>query len=184
MFSVVFFLLCLNLLILSLPLLALGSQYTSVNPGLCVHESIQYNLLGVWSFFRIFCFFLVDCLGRWNYLMWLVSCRKQEIPTSRDHNRPQVYVEYFITRYTSTSIRLIHLCQGYHDHCGFTGNDRGCKGWGWLIIVKVWVSEQGMGITCFVLFLCYCSLLFHDWCTTFLVSSFVFLFCLPCLWSL
>ena len=39
-------------------------------------------------------------------------------------------VEYFIIHYTSTSIRLPHLCQGYHDHCVVTANDGEWESWG------------------------------------------------------
>ena len=38
-------------------------------------------MLGVWSFFRIFCFFLHDCLGGWSQPMWLVSCKRQGMLT-------------------------------------------------------------------------------------------------------
>ena len=41
---------------------------------------------------------------------------------SRGHTRSEVWVEYNIP-YTSTSIRLPHLCQGYHGHCAVTSID-------------------------------------------------------------
>ena len=64
--SVSFFLLGLNLLILSLPLLGLGSKSTSLSPGFCVRRPRQYNTI-CWEldlFSRFFCFFLDDLLGR------------------------------------------------------------------------------------------------------------------------
>ena len=36
---------------------------------------------------------------------------------SRVLTRSQVLVEYSIIPYTSTSIALPHMCQGYHGHC-------------------------------------------------------------------
>ena len=46
-----------------------------------IMKTIRYDLLGAWSFFQIFCFFLDDCLGRWIQWMWLVSCRRQGMLT-------------------------------------------------------------------------------------------------------
>ena len=45
LFSVLFFLLGLSLLILSLTLLGLGSKSTSLNPGRCVHRPRQYDTI-------------------------------------------------------------------------------------------------------------------------------------------
>ena len=42
---------------------------------------------------------------------------------SRPLTRFQVKVEYSIIPYTFMSIRLPHLCEGYHDHCSTTAND-------------------------------------------------------------
>ena len=39
------------------------------------------------------------------------------------HTRCQVYVEYFIILYTSTFIRLPHLCQEFYIHCIAIIND-------------------------------------------------------------
>ena len=47
--SVVFFLLGLSLLILSLPLLGLGSKSTSLSPGFCVRKPRQYDTI-YWEF--------------------------------------------------------------------------------------------------------------------------------------
>ena len=46
---------------------------------------------------------------------------------SRAHTRSQVCVEYNIIPYTSTSITLSHLCQGYHGHYIVTSSDGGIR---------------------------------------------------------
>ena len=68
-------------MILSLPLLMLGSKSTFLSTEFCVCRSRQYNMLGFWSFFRVNCLFLVDWLGGWSQWMWQVSCRRQGIVT-------------------------------------------------------------------------------------------------------
>ena len=84
---------------------------------------------------------------------------------SRACTRSQILVEYFINPYTSTSIRLHYLCQGYHYHCVATANHGGWEDWGWFINVTVWVEGQGVGIMFFLfsvlLFSC-CQLFFDD----------------------
>ena len=63
---------------------------------------------------------------------------------SRARTRSQVEVEYNIIPYTSTSITLPYLWQGYHGHCIVTSNDRKLGGgsfilrfgwgiWGWVL---------------------------------------------------
>ena len=76
-------LLCFSILILSLPLLGLGSKSTSLSPGFCVRRPRQYDTI-CWELDLIsgfFVFFLVDGLGGWNQQMWLVSCRRQGMLT-------------------------------------------------------------------------------------------------------
>ena len=54
----------------------IGTQPNLPWLGLCRQAKvIQYNLLGVLSFFQIFCLFLDDCLGRQSQWMLLMSCR-------------------------------------------------------------------------------------------------------------
>ena len=67
---------------------------------------------------------------------------------SRALTRFQVKVEYFIIPYTSTSIRLPHLCEGYHDHCSTTAND-GKVGEG-VIYVKIMGGGTGGGYHIFL----------------------------------
>ena len=58
------FLPCFSMLILSLPLLGLGSKSTFHSPGFCVRSSKQYNMI-CWELDLIsgfFVFFLVYCL--------------------------------------------------------------------------------------------------------------------------
>ena len=74
----------------------------------------------------------------------------------RAHTRSQVWVEYNIIRHTSTSIALLHLCQGYHGnyillycHSKWWGDG---KVGAWFIYVRDWVGDQGMDITFFSIF--------------------------------
>ena len=57
LFSVMFFLLGLSVSILSLPLLGLGSKFTSYSPGFCVSRPKQYNT--IWWEFNLFAEFFV-----------------------------------------------------------------------------------------------------------------------------
>ena len=54
------------MLMLSLPLLGLGSKSTSLSLEFCVHRPRQYGTicLEVGFDFCILCFFLVDCFGQ------------------------------------------------------------------------------------------------------------------------
>ena len=67
-------------------------------------KAIWFNLLKVWSFFRIFCFLLADYLDWLSQWMWLVSCRRQrcwlkglqEIPSVSwiFHNSLHLHIHY------------------------------------------------------------------------------------------
>ena len=70
---------------LSLPLLGLGFKSTSLNPGFCWFSS----LFGVESHFWVLCLFLVNNLGGWNQLMWLVSSRRQGMLTVEPTRDPK-----------------------------------------------------------------------------------------------
>ena len=62
------FLPCFCMLILSLPLLGLGSKSTSLSPGFCVRRPRQYDTI-CWKFDLISGFFdfsWLIVLGRWN----------------------------------------------------------------------------------------------------------------------
>ena len=62
------FLPCFCILILSLPLLGLGSKSTSLSPGFCVRRPRQYDTI-CWKFDLISGFFVFSwliVLGRWN----------------------------------------------------------------------------------------------------------------------
>ena len=57
--------------------------------------------------------------------------QEAEDADSTARTRSQVWNEYNIIPYTSTSITLPHLCQGYHGHCIVTvSNEGGGGGWG------------------------------------------------------
>ena len=56
--------------------------YLSQSWVLCTQlKAFRHNSLGVESYFWVFCFSLVKCLGRWNQEMWLASRWKQGILT-------------------------------------------------------------------------------------------------------
>ena len=88
---------------------------------------------------------------------------------SRAHTRSQVSVEYNIIPYTSTSITLPHLCQGYHSHCVVTSSDGGMGklGASSFILGFGWGDRGGYHIfsifcSVFVLLLTVLSWLVHD----------------------
>ena len=56
---------------------------------------------------------------------------------SRACTRSQVYVEYNIIPYTSTSIKFPHFFQRYHGHCIVTSSDGGGGGMGGLGVVHL-----------------------------------------------
>ena len=68
--------------------------------------------------------------------------KKMSISVIRACTRSQVWVKYNIIPYTSTSIKLPHLCQGYHSHCIATSSDGGWEGWGCFIYVRFWVGAR------------------------------------------
>ena len=84
---------------------------------------------------------------------------------SRARIRSQVWVEYNIIPYTSTSITFPHLCQGYYGHCIVASSNEEMgrlEGGSFVRICGEGGRGQGLGIMfflCFVLFLCCC------WCS-------------------
>ena len=50
--------------------------------------------------------------------------------TQRPTPDPKCELNYNTIPYTSTSMTLPHLCQGYHGHCVFTSSDGGEGGGG------------------------------------------------------
>ena len=79
---------------------------------------------------------------------------------SRAHTRSQVLVEYDIIPYTSTSITLPDLCQGYHGHCIVTSSD-GEGGMGWLgngsFMLGFGWWDRGWVSYFFYFLLCFCA---------------------------
>ena len=77
----------------------------------------------------------------------------------RAHTRSQVQAEYFISPYRM-SIRLSHLCQGCHDHCVATANDKGNgKVERWFIYVRVWVGDMMWVSYAFYFLFCFFDIL-------------------------
>ena len=91
LFSVVVLFHCLNIFILPLPLLGLGSKSTSLSLGFCVSRPWEHDTICLWLIiFLILRFFLVDCLSGRNQWMWLMSCRRQGV-LSQEHGPDPLY---------------------------------------------------------------------------------------------
>ena len=59
----------------------LTKSQRSYTEGQISSRYVPFFYMGVESHFWVFYFFLVNCLGRWNQSMWLVSCRRQGMLT-------------------------------------------------------------------------------------------------------
>ena len=81
-------------------------------------------------FFQDFLFLLRWLLG-WMESMHVAGVLQEAGDADlRVHTRSQVLVEYSIIRYTSVSIALPYMCQGYHGHCIGSLIDEGWGGCG------------------------------------------------------
>ena len=182
LFSAVFFLLGLSLLVLSLLLLGVGSKSTSLSPGFCVHRPREYHtIFGSLIFFKDFPFLLGWLFGQMESMD--VAGVLQEAGGADSHTRSQVWVEYNILPHTSTSIIFPAMCQEYYDHCIVTSSNERWESLGWFIYARVSVGGIGGGIIFvlfFVLFLCCCKLFLHGW---YMTVHYIF-FVLPFLLSL
>ena len=126
LFSAGVFLPYFSMLILSLPLLGLGSKYTSLRPGFCVHRPKQYNTtsweLSLISEFFDF-FWLIDWADGISKCGWCLAGGRG-CWLKGPHQIPSVSWIYIIL-YTSTFIRLPHFCNKFYVHCIVITNDRG-----------------------------------------------------------
>ena len=130
LFSVVFFVLGCSLLILSLPLLKLGSKSTCLCSGFCVRRPRQYSVIS-WEFdifWGFFCFFLVHCLGRWSQWMCLLCNRMRGILTQGPAPDPKCKLNissssHFHIHYTASFVPRISwsLC----CYCKWWGRSEG-----------------------------------------------------------
>ena len=186
LFSSGVFLSYFSMLILSLPLLGLGSKSTSLSPGFCVRRPRQYDTI-CWELDLISGFFVFFLLIVWadgiNKCGWCLA-GDRGCWLKGPHQIPSVswICHHF---YTSTFTRLPHLYQEFYVHCIVITNGWG-DGWfitgcgaggGYYLVVFVFVFF----FTCvFVLCFLMSSVPLHDSCC---VCFFVFLF-LFCLWSL
>ena len=134
---------------MSLPLLGLGSQYVGQENTIQFVQSLIC--------FQDFLFLLGWLFGQMESMD--VACALQEAgdADSRAHTRSQVWVEYNIIPYTSTSITLPHLCQGHHGHCIVTSSDGGMGrlGGGSFILGFGW-GDRGWVYFFYFLF-CFCA---------------------------
>ena len=135
------------MMILTLPLLGLGSKSTSLSPGFCVCRPRQYDTI-CWKLNLISGFFVFSgyLIGRMESINVAGVLQEAGDADSRARTRSQLSVEYFIFHCTFTFIRLSHLYQEFCVHCIVIVND-GWMGWvgGWLIYIRVWVGGQGVG---------------------------------------
>ena len=131
-------------------------------------------------FFRIFCFFLVDCLSGWSQWMWLVSCRRQEMLTQGSAPDPKFKLNI------SSFLALLHPL-----YCLICAKDviiiglllqmiSGGKVGGWFVYVWVWVGEQGARI---IFFWCFwavvnCFFMTGAWCCVCFFVPFLLSLCL------
>ena len=141
--------LCFIMLILSLPLLGLGSKSTSLNHGFYV--VFQGNTIrSVWSRISFLDSFLADCLGGGNQQMWLVSCRRQGmlIQGLASDLKCKLIISSFLTllhflnclsctRNPISTVLLLLMMLGWY---------RWRRGGG-VFIIRVWMGGQGFGIT-------------------------------------
>ena len=138
----------------------IGAQPNLSWLGLCRQaKAIQYDLLGVLSFFQIFCFFLDDCLDRQSQWMWLMSWRWHGVLTQG--HAPDLKCELNITSF----LTLPHPLD-----CPICAKDimvtvlllpviGGWEGWGMVHLSQGLGGGQGVGIIFFLLFvlvLCCC----------------------------
>ena len=154
-------------------------------------KAIWFNLLKVWSFFRIFCFLLADYLDWLSQWMWLVSCRRQrcwlkglqEIPSVSwiFHNSLHLHIHYTASFLPRISWALC-CCWKWCGNGKVQGGG-GAEGRGVHLVVFDW-GDRGC-ITFFqgvsVLLLIVLTGVVYDSCC---VCFFVPFFCFLCLWSL
>ena len=154
-------------------------------------KAIWFNLLKLWSFFRIFCFLLADYLDWLSQWMWLVSCRRQrcwlkglqEIPSVSwiFHNSLHLHIHYIASFLPRISWALC-CCWKWCGNGKVEGGGGGREGGSF---VSVWLGGQGVHNIFFqavsVLLLIVLTGVVYDSCC---VCFFVPFFCFLCLWSL
>ena len=119
-------------------------------------KAIQYDFLGVRSFFRFFCFFLNNILGGQSQWMWLVSWRRQGMLTQGPAPDP---------RYKLNIISFLTLLHSLH--CLICTKDimnmllqvmGGWEVWVFFYICQGVGGGQGVGVIFFFYFLfCFCA---------------------------
>ena len=193
LFSSAVFLPYFSMLILSLPLLGLGSKSTSLSPGFCVRRPRQYDTIcwelnlisGFFAFFWLIVW--ADginkcgwCLagGRW---CWLKGVHQIPSVSWTVHHSLHFHMFYIVL------FGLGILCPLY---CYYEWWGHGIGGV-WLIHIKVWVGSQGLAIISYFVFICayvfwsLVSCLFFKWvehdscCVCFFVYYLFSLFLVP-----
>ena len=143
----------------------MGWKSAILSPGLCVRRSRLYNTI-CWEFDLFSGFFVYSWIIVWadgvNGYGWCLAGDKgyglnglQQIP---------IEVECNTIPYTSTSIGLPHLCQGYHDPSVVTAKDGGIRrlGGGGFVYIRVWRGGgEEIGIVVFLFF--NCSVMVRTW---------------------
>ena len=158
------FLLCLNILILSQPVLGLGSKSKSLNPGFRVCRLRQFNRI-YWrfDFLNICCF--IDYLGRWNQWMLVLSWRRQGMLIEGPTPYPNCMLNI------SSIVTLLGVLDWWSSLCCYCKRWEDGKGGGWIIYVRVLKWEEGISIMFFTFFLVFALLVIvlswlvhHDCC--------------------
>ena len=78
-----------SMLILSLPLLGLGSKSTALTPVFCVRRPVQYDTVAVESHFWVVCFFSGELFGWMESINMAGVFRKQGMLTQGPGPEPE-----------------------------------------------------------------------------------------------
>ena len=126
------------------------------------------------------------CFGRSQWIL-LVSCRKlgkvTQVPAPDPKCKLNVSLSLTCFPYTSITISLPQMCQGY-NHCAVTANDRG--GWkGWhgggpgSFMLKFGLRGKGWDWNSLYFLFCFCAVvncsswLVHDSCSIYFFVPFL-----------
>ena len=148
LFSSSVFLPYFSILILSLPLLGLGSKSTSLSPGFCVRRPRQYDTIcwelnlisGFFAFFWLIVW--ADGINKCGWCLaggrgcWLNGPNKIPSVSWIFHHSLHFHI-YLIVSFVP---RILCSLYCYYEWWG-----DGIGG-GWMIHIRVWVGGQGVGI--------------------------------------
>ena len=156
LFSFAVFLPYFSMLILSLPLLWMGSKSTSVGPGFCVHRPRQHdtiswelNLISGFFVFFFWVFVWADGINKYGWCLaggrgcWLKGLHQVPSVSWIFHHSLHFHIDQIVPFVPGI------LCP-FYSYYKWWGDGTGR---GWLIHMTVWVGWQGLGIICLFFFL-------------------------------